>query len=113
MSNQRKSQFVSGNFGIESFWEGHGEISSKSQFRLKGQVCPQFGFSKQVEFLTVVTRKLLTIWGHIMDHRKSERVVYRNGIRDFQSFGQSEIQKLSSDQPQFGPETEISSEVDF
>jgi hypothetical protein len=30
-----------------------------------------------------------------MNHRKSQRVAYRNGIRDFQSFDQSEIQKLS------------------
>jgi hypothetical protein len=48
-----------------------------------------------------------------MDHRKSERVAYHNGIRDFQSFGQSETQKLGSVQPQFYPETEISSEVDL
>jgi hypothetical protein len=48
-----------------------------------------------------------------MDHRKAERVAYHNGIRDFQSFSQSEIQKLSSVQPQFCPETEISSEVDL
>jgi hypothetical protein len=26
MSNQQKSEFVNGNFGIQSFWEGHGEI---------------------------------------------------------------------------------------
>jgi hypothetical protein len=30
MSNQRKAEFVNGNFGIQSFWGGHGKISSKS-----------------------------------------------------------------------------------
>jgi hypothetical protein len=28
-----------------------------------------------------------------MDRREAERVAYRNGIRDFQSFGLSETQK--------------------
>jgi hypothetical protein len=40
-------------------------------------------------------------------------VSYHNGIRDFRSFGKSETQKLSSVQPLFCPETEISSEVDI
>jgi hypothetical protein len=48
-----------------------------------------------------------------MDHQKDEKVGYRNGIQDFWSFGQSETQKLSSVQPQFCPDTEISSEVDL
>jgi hypothetical protein len=48
-----------------------------------------------------------------MDHRKAERVGYRNGIRDFQSFGQSDTQKFSSVQPLFCREIEISSEVDL
>jgi hypothetical protein len=48
-----------------------------------------------------------------MDHRKAEKVGYRNGIQGFQSFSQSETQKLSSVQPQFCPETEISSEVNL
>jgi hypothetical protein len=26
MSNQRKAEFVSGNFGIQSFWGGYGEF---------------------------------------------------------------------------------------
>jgi hypothetical protein len=30
-----------------------------------------------------------------VDHQKGERVVYRNGIQDSQSFDQSETQKLS------------------
>jgi hypothetical protein len=48
-----------------------------------------------------------------MKHRKDERVDYCNGIQDFRSFGQSEIQKLNSVQPQFCPETKISNEVDL
>jgi hypothetical protein len=48
-----------------------------------------------------------------MDHPKAERVTYPNGIRYIQSFGQSETQKLSSFQPLFCPETEISSKVDL
>jgi hypothetical protein len=30
MSNQRKAEFIIGNFGIQSLWGGHGEILSKS-----------------------------------------------------------------------------------
>jgi hypothetical protein len=48
-----------------------------------------------------------------MDHRKDEKVSYHNGIQDFWGFGQSETRKLSSVQPQFCPETEISSEVNL
>jgi hypothetical protein len=48
-----------------------------------------------------------------MHCRKAERVSYRNGIRDLQSFGHSEAQKLSSIQPLFCPEMEFSSEVGF
>jgi hypothetical protein len=46
-----------------------------------------------------------------MDHQKAERVGYRNGIRSFQSFSQSEAQKLRSILPLFCPETEFSSDV--
>jgi hypothetical protein len=42
MSDQRKDEFVKGNFGIQSFWRGHGEISSKSGIRPKDSVCPEF-----------------------------------------------------------------------
>jgi hypothetical protein len=48
-----------------------------------------------------------------MDHRKAERVANGNGIRDFWSFGQSEIQKLSSVQMLFCPDAEFSSLVDL
>jgi hypothetical protein len=30
MSNQKKAEFVNNNFGMQSFWGGHGKISSKS-----------------------------------------------------------------------------------
>jgi hypothetical protein len=46
-----------------------------------------------------------------MDHWKSERVTYQNGIWDFQIFGKSKTQKLSSVQPLFFPEIEFSSEI--
>jgi hypothetical protein len=39
-----------------------------------------------------------------MDHQKAERVGYCNGIQSFQSFDQSETQKLSSVQLLFCPE---------
>jgi hypothetical protein len=47
-----------------------------------------------------------------MDHQKDERFAYRNDIHCFQSFGQSEAQKVRSVQPLFCPETEFSSDVD-
>jgi hypothetical protein len=47
-----------------------------------------------------------------MDHRKVERAAYHNGIRSFQSFGQSETQKFGFVRSLFCPETEFSSEVD-
>jgi hypothetical protein len=37
MSNQRKAEFVSGNFGIKSFWKGHGENSSNPDLGQKVQ----------------------------------------------------------------------------
>jgi hypothetical protein len=113
MSNQRKAEFITGNFGIYSFWEGHDKILPKSWFRPKGPVSPEFWFSNTVEFSIVVTRKSLNVWGYVMDHQKAERVSYHDGIWYFQSFGQSETRKLCSVQPLFCPETEISSEVDF
>jgi hypothetical protein len=48
-----------------------------------------------------------------MEHRKSRRVAYCNGVRSFWSFGQFEAQKLSSIQPLFCPATEFSSKVDL
>jgi hypothetical protein len=37
MSKQRKPEFVSGNFGIQSFWEGDGENSSNPDLDQKVQ----------------------------------------------------------------------------
>jgi hypothetical protein len=37
MSNQREAEFVIGNFGIQSFWEGHGEILSNPDLDQKVQ----------------------------------------------------------------------------
>jgi hypothetical protein len=37
MSNQRKAEFVNGNFGIQSFCGGHGKILPKSRFVPEGQ----------------------------------------------------------------------------
>jgi hypothetical protein len=47
-----------------------------------------------------------------MNHQKTERVAYRNGIQNFQSFSQSEAQKLRSVHPLFFLETEFSSDID-
>jgi hypothetical protein len=35
MSNQRKSEFVNGNFGIQSLWAGHGENSPNPDLNQK------------------------------------------------------------------------------
>jgi hypothetical protein len=113
MSNQRKSEFVNGNFGIQSFCGGHGKISPKSWLMLKGWVCPEFLIQQTGWVPTVITHKLLTIGSSLMDHWKSERVAYWNGIQDFRSFSLSETQKFSSIQPLFCPETEFSSEVNL
>jgi hypothetical protein len=53
---------------------------------------PEMLFQRLVEFLTAVARKSLTGWSRLMDHRKAERVVFRNGILDFRSFGESEFE---------------------
>jgi hypothetical protein len=37
MSNQRKAEFVNGNFGIQSFWKGHGKNSSNPDLDQKAQ----------------------------------------------------------------------------
>jgi hypothetical protein len=51
---------------------------------------PEMLIQQSVEFPTAVTHKSLTVWSHLMDHRKAQRVDFRNGIRDFRCFGQSE-----------------------
>jgi hypothetical protein len=47
-----------------------------------------------------------------MDHWKAKIFVFPNGIRDFRSFGQSNMEMLRSVLPLFCPETEFSSGVD-
>jgi hypothetical protein len=79
----------------------------------KVQSVQNFQFSKPVEVSIAVTHKSLTVWGCIMDYQKAKRVSYCNGIQDFWIFGQSEMQKLSSVQPLFCPETKFSSKVDL
>jgi hypothetical protein len=54
---------------------------------------PEMLIQRPVEFPTAVTRKLLTVWSHLIDHQKAERFVVRNGIWDFWSFGQSKKEK--------------------
>jgi hypothetical protein len=41
---------------------------------------PEMLIQQMVEFPTAVTRKSLTVWSRLIDHRKAERVVYWNGI---------------------------------
>jgi hypothetical protein len=53
---------------------------------------PELLVQQLVEFPTAVTHKPLTIWSHLIDHQKAERVVFQNGIRDFRSFGLSETE---------------------
>jgi hypothetical protein len=55
----------------------------------EGTICPEMLIQQPVELPTAVTRKSLTIWSRLMDHRKAETAGYQNGIWDFQSFGQS------------------------
>jgi hypothetical protein len=112
MSYQQKSEFVGDIFCIQSFWGGHGKISPKTWFILDGAFCPEMLIQQPVEFRTAVTRKSLTVWSCLMDHRKPERVVYGNGIRDFRSFSQSEAWNWRSVLPLFYAETEFSSDID-
>jgi hypothetical protein len=70
----------------------------------KDRVCPDFCVCRLVDFPTAVTCKSPTIWNRITDHQKAERAGYRNGIRDFWSFGQPKAQKLSFVQLLFCPE---------
>jgi hypothetical protein len=92
MNNQKKDEFVNDIFRIQSFWGGYGEISPKTRFIQDGAICPDFLIQQTGQVPTVVTCKSLIVWSHFMDHRKSERVAYQFGIRDFQSFSQSETQ---------------------
>jgi hypothetical protein len=48
-----------------------------------GAICSKMLIQQPVEFSTAVTHKSLTVWSHLIDHWKAERIVYQNGIRDF------------------------------
>jgi hypothetical protein len=76
---------------------------------LKGVVCPNFPMQQPVEFPTAVTHKSLTVWSRFMDHRKAERVAYKNSIQDLWGF---EAQKLGSVPLLFCQETEFGSDID-
>jgi hypothetical protein len=69
-------------FGLRTANRGHGEMSQKTWFLEDGAICPEMLIQQPVEILTAITCKSLTIWSCLTDHRKAERVVYRNGIRD-------------------------------
>jgi hypothetical protein len=56
----------------------------------EGAICPEMLIQLPVDFLTTITRKSLAVWSRLIDHRKAERVVYRNGIWDFRSLSQTE-----------------------
>jgi hypothetical protein len=45
MSNQRKAELVSDNFGIQSFQGSHGKISPRARLMAKGPVYPEFSIS--------------------------------------------------------------------
>jgi hypothetical protein len=66
-----------------------------------------------VEFPTAVTHKSLTVWSHLMDHQKAERVAHWNSIWDIWSFDESEAGNWRSVLPLFYPETEFSSNIDY
>jgi hypothetical protein len=91
-SNQQKAEFVDDIFHTQSFWGGHGKILLKTWFIQDGAICIEMLIQQPVEFPTVVTRKSLTVWSCLMEHQKSERVVYQNGIWDFQSLASPRLE---------------------
>jgi hypothetical protein len=76
MGNQQKAEFVSDDFGIQSFWGGHDKLLSKTLLMSKGIVCPEIPIQQPGRVPTTVTHKLLTIWICIMDDWKDEIIVY-------------------------------------
>jgi hypothetical protein len=86
MSNQKKAEFINGNFGIQCLWGGHGEISPRSGLVLKGTICPEISNSATDKFPISLTCKPLAFWSHEANHRKAEQVTYRVGIEKSGSF---------------------------
>jgi hypothetical protein len=92
MGNQKKAEFVGDIFIYEVSGEVMVKFHQKNLFYTGMYDLPEMLIRRPVEFLTVVTHKLLIVLSRLMYHRKAERVVVQNGIRDFQSFGQSETE---------------------
>jgi hypothetical protein len=111
MNNQQKAEFVENIFRIQSFWVVMVKFCQKPDSYRKVKTAQNVLSQQPVGIPTAVTHKSPTIWSCFMDHRKAERVGYCNGIRSFWSFGQSEAQRLNSDQLQFCPKAKISSDV--
>jgi hypothetical protein len=42
VSNQQKAEFGGDIFSIQSFWEGHGEISPKTCYIQEGMICQEY-----------------------------------------------------------------------
>jgi hypothetical protein len=59
----------------------------KNLFYIGRYDLPEILIQQLVEFPTTVPHKPLTICSRLMDYQKLERAVFRNGIRDFWSFG--------------------------
>jgi hypothetical protein len=76
MSNRQKSGFMGDIFRIQSFWQGHGIFLPKTRFIQEGRFCQEILIQQLVGFPISVTHKSLTVLGHLMDHRKVERVNY-------------------------------------
>jgi hypothetical protein len=72
MSNQQKAEFVNDIFHIQSFCGGHGKILLKPWFVQEGPIYPEILIQQAAEFPIAATRKVLTIWSHLMDHQKFE-----------------------------------------
>jgi hypothetical protein len=89
MSNQRKSEFIGDLFICEVYGKVMAKFA-KNLFYTRRYDLLEMLFQRPVKFSTVVAHKSLTDWSCLMDHRKVERVAFRNVIRDFRSFGQSE-----------------------
>jgi hypothetical protein len=60
MGDQHKSEVVSEDFGIQSFWGGHGKILPRPGLMPKGTVCPEIPNSETGRVPITVTHKSLT-----------------------------------------------------
>jgi hypothetical protein len=72
-------------------YEVSGELMAiffpKNMFYARKYDLPEMLIQRPIEFPTAVTHKSLTVWSHLIDHQKAERVAVRNGIWGFRSFG--------------------------